>query len=237
MAGTRLIVNADDFGRSTGINAGVVHAHEHGIVTSASLMVRWPAAATAAAYARGRPALSVGLHVDLGEWVHAGGEWRPREIVVDTGDEDAVERELERQLELFRTLLGRDPTHLDSHQHVHRGEPLRTILARAAERLSVPLRDSTPGISYDGRFYGQTAKGDPRPEWIATARLVELIDGLGPGTTELGCHPGLGDDVPAPYRSERAAELEALCHPDVRVAVRRRGAILGSFADWSRLSS
>ena len=40
-----LIVNADDFGQSPGINRGVIEAHENGIVTSASLMVRWPAAA------------------------------------------------------------------------------------------------------------------------------------------------------------------------------------------------
>ena len=44
-AGTRhLIVNADDFGQSAGINRGIIEAHEHGIVTSTSLMVRWPAA-------------------------------------------------------------------------------------------------------------------------------------------------------------------------------------------------
>ena len=71
----RLIVNADDFGRSHGINRGVFAAHERGIVTSASLMVRWPAAAAAAASARTRPALALGLHVDLGEWACRGEEW------------------------------------------------------------------------------------------------------------------------------------------------------------------
>jgi len=43
-AGTRfLIVNADDFGQSPGINRGIIKAHADGIVTSVSLMVRWPA--------------------------------------------------------------------------------------------------------------------------------------------------------------------------------------------------
>ena len=50
-----LIVNADDLGRSSGINRGIGIAHERGIVTSASLMVRLPAAREAAAYARGLP--------------------------------------------------------------------------------------------------------------------------------------------------------------------------------------
>ena len=63
-----LIVNADDFGQSAGVNRGVAMAHEQGIVTSASLMVRWPAATGAAAFGRAHPGLSVGLHVDLGEW-------------------------------------------------------------------------------------------------------------------------------------------------------------------------
>ncbi len=69
----RLIVNADDFGHSAAVNAGVVEAHERGLVTSASLMVRRPAAAAAAAYARSRPELGLGLHVELGEWVYADG--------------------------------------------------------------------------------------------------------------------------------------------------------------------
>ena len=68
-----LIVNADDFGLSPGVNAGVARTHEEGIVTSASLMVRQPAAEEAAAYARATPALGVGLHVDLGEWVWQDG--------------------------------------------------------------------------------------------------------------------------------------------------------------------
>ena len=70
-----LIVNADDFGRTGGINRGIARAHEEGIVTSASLMVRDPAAAEAAAYAGEHPQLGVGLHVDLGEWVYGDGGW------------------------------------------------------------------------------------------------------------------------------------------------------------------
>ncbi len=49
-----LIINADDFGQSSGVTRGIIEAHEHGIVTSASFMVRWPAAAEAVAYSRRR---------------------------------------------------------------------------------------------------------------------------------------------------------------------------------------
>ncbi len=74
MSRRRLIVNADDFGQHACVNDGIIAAHEHGIVTSASLMVHGSAAQDAAAYARGRPALDLGLHVDLGEWRLEAGE-------------------------------------------------------------------------------------------------------------------------------------------------------------------
>ena len=111
-----LIVNADDFGQSPGINEGIITAHEHGIVTSASLMVRWPAAATAAEYAGAHPRLSLGLHVDLGEWAYRHGEWVPLYQVVPVDDAVSVAEEVSRQLVAFQHLTGKHPTHIDSHQ-------------------------------------------------------------------------------------------------------------------------
>lgn len=64
-AGRRLIVNADDFGRSPAINEAIEAAHRDGILTCASLMVSEPFAADAVARARACPALGVGLHLTL----------------------------------------------------------------------------------------------------------------------------------------------------------------------------
>ena len=86
----QLIVNADDFGRSVGINRGILRAHREGIVTSASLMVRWPAAGDAAAWARRRDDVSIGLHPDLGEWIVRDSSWEPVYEVVDADDGPAV---------------------------------------------------------------------------------------------------------------------------------------------------
>ena len=61
----RLIVNADDFGRSPSINAAVIRAHREGILTTASLMVNEPACAEAVSMARQHPRLGVGLHLTL----------------------------------------------------------------------------------------------------------------------------------------------------------------------------
>jgi hopanoid biosynthesis associated protein HpnK len=61
----RLVVNADDFGRSASINRAVIRAHREGILTTASLMVNEPACAEAVALARENPRLGVGLHLTL----------------------------------------------------------------------------------------------------------------------------------------------------------------------------
>ena len=104
-----LIVSADDFGQSPGINKGIIEAHEHGIVTSTSLMTRWLAAGEAAIYAREHPKLSVGLHLDLGEWVCRAGKWTQLYSVIPLDDKSAVEREVSQQFDVFQKLMGRPP--------------------------------------------------------------------------------------------------------------------------------
>jgi chitin disaccharide deacetylase len=226
-----LIVNADDFGQSPGVNRGVVRAHEEGIVTGATLMVRWPAAEEAAAYARSRPELDVGLHLDLGEWHYVDGDWRARYEVVDTADAAAVEAEVGAQLDAFRRLLDRDPSHLDSHQHVHRQEPVRSSLQRAGERLGVPVRDLSPEVRYRGDFYGQDGRGWPVPDAITVEFLLRLLEALPEGVTELGCHPGEPDGLQSTYQAERATEVAILCDARVRSAVERLGVRLTTFAE------
>jgi thiamine kinase-like enzyme len=89
----RLIVNADDFGATAGVNRGILEAHARGIVTSTSLMVDGVAAEAAAEASREAPSLGIGLHVDLGRTPPA--------------DAAGVRRILERQAERFVALMGR----------------------------------------------------------------------------------------------------------------------------------
>jgi chitin disaccharide deacetylase len=226
-----LIVNADDFGMSPGVNRGIIEAHVRGIVTSASLMVRWPHAEDAAACARGHSDLSVGLHIDLGEWTMEAGSWVPLYEVIANRDESAVEAETARQLERFRRLIGRDPTHLDSHQHVHHDEPVRRPLQSLAKELRIPLRASGDDITYCGDFYGQGDLGHPYPEGISVRNLTRILATLQPGTTELCCHPGFDDGLATMYRSEREREVETLTDPAVRRTVEALGIRLISFLD------
>src|SRR5579862_7130115 len=160
MRSRRLIVNADDLGQSVWINKGIAEAVDNGIVTSASLMVRQPAVVDAATWAATQQKISIGLHVDLGEWICRNGTWSEMYRFVDPDDAGAVEEELSLQLELFRQLIGRAPTHLDSHQHVHQKEPLRSMILAVAEELSVPVRAMSTAVTYCGSFYGQWGGGN-----------------------------------------------------------------------------
>jgi predicted glycoside hydrolase/deacetylase ChbG (UPF0249 family) len=232
-----LIVNADDFGQSPGVNRGIIEAHEHGIVTSASLMTRWLATGEAALYAREHPKLSLGLHLDLGEWAYRAGSWVPVYTVVPLDDRMAVEREVSHQLGMFRCLVGREPSHINSHQHIHMREPVRSVALQICESLGVPLRNLCPEVNYFTKFYGQTAEGLPLPDHISVDRLIDILSTLPEGLTVLVCHPGYVDGLRTTYQMERAEELKALCHPRLLAAIRTLGIKLCSFNDWRYLHS
>ena len=226
-----LIVNADDFGQSHGINRGVIRAHEHGIVTSASLMVRSPAAADAAGYARVHEALSVGLHIDLCEWKYRNGDWVPVYLVVALDDDHAVGAEVRDQVRQFERLVGRPPTHLDSHQHFHLREPALSEVERVGLKLGIPVRGRSSRVKYCSAFYGQTLEGAPYPEGISVDRLLQVLAELDAGYTELGCHPALEVDLDTMYGRERVAEAEILCDPRVRAGIDMLEIELCSFHD------
>jgi predicted glycoside hydrolase/deacetylase ChbG (UPF0249 family) len=220
----RLIVNADDFGYSPGANRGIVECHVAGVVTSTSLMVTGRAAAEAAELAREHPALAVGLHFDL---------WGEDERSFDTGDVDAVREELGRQLEEFRRLLRREPTHVDSHRHVHREPQLFEAVAELVEPLGVPLRGDGK-VEFVGGFYAQWEWQVTNLEYVSVGFLQRMVaEEVAEGWTELSCHPGYVTAGFAPvYDAEREEEVRTLTDPRVRAAIEAAGITLASYADW-----
>ncbi|MFL6238977.1 MAG: carbohydrate deacetylase [Actinomycetes bacterium] len=223
-------MNADDFGQCDGINRGILAAHERGVVTSASLMVRWDAASDASQAAE-RAGLPLGLHIDLGEWRFKRGEWSPVYEVVDLDDETAVAAEVGRQVDAFAELTGRRPAHIDSHQHVHRRQSVGRAVTAAAEQLGSTVRDSDPRVTYCGGFYGQTPEGSPLRDAISVDSLLGIIGALPVGITELGCHPGFDVEIDTMYRTERAQEVATLCDHRVRAALEAQRIRLCSFEE------
>jgi len=225
-----VIVNGDDFGLSRSVNLGLTEAHERGIVTSASLMVDRPASAEAAAYAREHPRLGVGLHVELQAWqvsrLPRKGSARSAAAL-----EQRTAAELDRQLKRFRSLVDRDPSHLDSHQHRHLRDVVRPLFEEQARALGVPLRRLDPRVRFVGDFYGHDGRGRPDTDAISPGSLIALLQGIDVGVTELGCHPGYAADLDDWYRMERELEVETLCDPAVRAAVRELEIHLCTFDD------
>jgi predicted glycoside hydrolase/deacetylase ChbG (UPF0249 family) len=106
-----------------------------------------------------------------------------------------------------------------------------TVVAEVAERLAVPVRHTSRAVRYDGSFYGQNSKGEPLGNAITVDALIATLRVLPCGTTELGCHPAVGRDVPGMYIIEREQEMNVLCDPGVRATVEAEDIQLISFRD------
>jgi predicted glycoside hydrolase/deacetylase ChbG (UPF0249 family) len=193
-------------------------------------MVHPPAAEEAAEISASNPGLSVGIHLDLGEWRFVNGEWEALYERAPLDNAPMLEREVEDQLEKFADLIGSSPTHIDSHQHAHRNEPLRSVVLAKGAELGLPVRHFTPGIAYLGDFYGQDEEGKPYAERVTPEFLAQLVSSIKQGTTELCCHPAFEIDFQSTYALERERELASLCDASVRAAIETAGISLMSFA-------
>src|SRR5438094_6852803 len=127
-----LIVNADDFGRSDGIDNGIVRAHHEGIVTSTTFMTNAPSSPHAASLARATPTLDLGAHLvltyarplsnpaQIRSLVRKDGSfWRPSELLARPIDRSEALTEYRAQYARARELAGREPTHVDTHHCIH----------------------------------------------------------------------------------------------------------------------
>ena len=221
-----LIFNADDFGASTGVNRGIIHAHTHGVVTSTSLMVTGHAVQEAVALSRQHPSLAVGLHWDV---------WGEDERAFDADDAEAVRDELRVQLRRFQDLVGRDPTHLDSHKHAHRSPNAMPVFCEVGAELGIPVRGDGQ-VAYLRGFYAQWEWKVTDLRHVSSDFLQHLVrTEVLAGFSEIGCHPGyVSPYYHAVYLSEREAELDTLTTNAIRATLAEENIELISFADVLR---
>jgi len=154
----RLIVNADDFGRSRSINAAVIRAHREGILTTASLMVNEPDCAEAVALAKDNPRLGVGLHLTLlcgrsalppqqiPDLVDAAGRFSENPVAVGMRYffsrrlRPQLEAEIAAQFERFHA-TGLRLDHVNGHLHLHLHPTVfRILMTHAREWRITHLR-------------------------------------------------------------------------------------------------
>ena len=221
-----LIVNADDFGASTGINRGIIESHVYGVVTSASLMVTGRAVGEAVAMSRDHPALAIGLHWDV---------WGEDERAFDVTDHCSVADEFRRQLDEFHDLVGRMPTHVDSHRHAHRQALLMPLFEELVAPLGVPLRDDGRA-RFVGGFYAQWEWMVTNLNYVGVPFLQRMLrEEVSDGWTEFSCHPGYpSPDFASVYLAEREAEVQTLIDPHIRQSINKLGIRLLSFAEYPK---
>jgi predicted glycoside hydrolase/deacetylase ChbG (UPF0249 family) len=246
----RLIVNADDLGRTHGINTGVFEAHRLGIVTSATAMVNYDSVHEAAALSLAHPKMGIGLHVALTGGRTTLAPSAVPSLVDDRGLQPAkpegllgaaprdITAEVEAQFARFVEVFGRKPTHLDSHHHSHRRQEVFEAVCAVAAREGLPVRNAGGVMRSD-----LDARAVPTNMFfeegffdagVSVAHLVAIIEALPEGSTELMCHPAHEDAelaASSSYAAVRVRELAALCDPAVRAAVERAGVRLINFAE------
>lgn len=242
----QLIVNADDFGFTQDVNAGIIEAHERGIVTAATLMPTGAAFADAVERTRAYPALDVGCHLVL-----VGAPGLPANVAALAA---AVAAKRLPILDILRAQVetimraGLRPTHADTHKHTHLLPPVFEAVARVAEEFGIPwVRRPLPapwfgrvleriparyGLRMTDHFAGFRLTGR-----FGAAELVRMIERLPPGLTEFMCHPGRCTEelrrAPTRLKESRQREVAALTAPEVRQALGASGVRLVSFRELS----
>ncbi len=187
---TRVIFNADDFGRSPAINAAVIQAHCEGVLTSASLMVASEAWAEAVELARAHPTLAVGLHLV----VSSGPALLPHRAIphitsscgrlrddplqaglyywFSRAARQELAQEIEAQFARFAG-TGMPLSHVDGHQHLHVHPAVFPLVLRLAQEYGAR------GIRLPREDVGLTLRLDRRqsPLQLLWALILHLVCG------------------------------------------------------------
>jgi len=186
-----LILNADDFGLTKGVNEGIIHAFRDGVLTSTTLMANGPAFEDAVRYALANRKLGVGCHLVL-----AGGTpvSSPKDIPslvdksgrlpaslglfvakVSTGAirTKDIERELRAQIQKIRD-AGIEPTHLDTHKHTHAHPRVMNVLANLAQELGI-TRVRKPAEYLSDSWTQMCGESGASPKQFAAVAAVRVI--------------------------------------------------------------
>ncbi|MGE8205363.1 chitin disaccharide deacetylase [Heyndrickxia sp. NPDC080065] len=225
-----LIINADDFGLSRGVNYGIIESHKNGIVTSTTLMVNMPAAEHAVNLVKNCPSLGVGVHLNLtaGKPIHTNvpslindrGYFHHNRDLLKKGNWMDLEKELRAQIEYFYT-LGLEPTHIDTHHNIHANEPISSIVESISKEYVLPVRQLT-----------NTNKSKQIPEFCSDFHkdnatyetLVSIFKRVQKSPIEMMCHPGFIDETLlnlSSYNLPRIRELSILIDNKTKEAVNK----------------
>jgi predicted glycoside hydrolase/deacetylase ChbG (UPF0249 family) len=218
----RLIVNADDFGFTRDVNAGIIQAHTGGILTATTLMANGAAFDHAVGLWREHPSLDVGVHcVLIGGPSLVDGREYPSSI---TGFLSAMTRgmfdpytELKAQVDKIAG-AGIQPTHLDAHKHTHLHPKVLDAVARLSEEYGIPWVRRPFDFPLSGTGMPATKRIIGRVIGLIRPRFRAVLDRHGCKMTDYFA----GFALTGRFRSEELTGLlanlpegttEFMCHP------------------------
>jgi hopanoid biosynthesis associated protein HpnK len=185
----RLILNADDFGLTAGVNRAILELHRAGVLTSASLMARTAATDEAIELARRTPSLGVGCHVVLADGepaLHAQnlptlvdprtGRFHPspgaflKQLLSGRIRSSEIEAETAAQIALLQS-RGLRLSHIDTHKHVHMFPAILRPVLRAARAAGIRAVRNP----FEPAWSRRTTHGAP---WLRRAQvgLLQLLE-------------------------------------------------------------
>jgi len=189
-----VIIHADDFGRTAGINRAIAKGYSEGIITSTSILANTPNFEDAAKFAKIHPDLDIGIHLTIiggrsisdpkkvksllnkDETFH--NVWTQLLPALALGRVDPKELELEFEEQILRVKnYGLKPTHLDSHQHVHMYPLIMKVLVKLACKHKIPwIR--LPQEGFNARLAMHSVSGKRVCESNAKRFLLAFLSGM-----------------------------------------------------------
>jgi len=243
----KLIVNADDFGFTKGVNKGIIEAHKNGIVTSCTVMITMPEIKNAKKLARKHPNLKLGLHLNmtLGKpltnclsLLKENGEfYKPKEKPDTTKFiKEEIKQEFLAQYDKFVLVFKKKPTHLDSHLYAHQiYDVVREVVYELSIEKNIPVRDlETPNFNkvYFIDWFKVLENETEDDVWQRLEDNKEYILNL--DIAELMVHPAYPDEYlcrHSSYNKQRVIELEILTSDKFKKIIQDYKIILTSYEE------
>jgi predicted glycoside hydrolase/deacetylase ChbG (UPF0249 family) len=228
MPADALILNADDLGLWPSVDQGILQAWSQGAISDSTVFATSPDLAGILQAAR-NAGLPTGIHLNLTMGVPVSDPAGIPALVTAQGASmkrqrwamplpgEQVRLELRRQVQRAFD-LGLQPTHLDSHHHIHRDPEIFPIVVELAREFRLPVRAVDEAMRqalrreeigapdhFSMAFYGDAATVDT---------LIDLTETCPGCVLEIMTHPGRTDEqMPSSYRCAREQELAALTDP------------------------
>lgn len=213
----KLIVNADDFGLSPGVNKGIIETYLNGILSSTTLMVNQPYAKHAVELYKNYNNLGLGIHLtfDKGKSLYGissltddEGNFKKYPLLLKSAKKDDFINEIEAQIYKFKELCGKMPTHMDSHHHIH------IKLQEAFEAVEIISKKYNLKYRKNDELIGEFYENN-----VSFNHFYSLIDTKNTETIELMCHPAIVDTPlleTSSYTYKREEELKILTDSQVK---------------------